>query len=104
MPTKFRVRISRGAQRDIDEIWTFIARDSVSEANKFISQLESQLKTLRRFPERCPLIPEKLIWGTRYRHLLYGKYRSIFRVEGRIVRVVRVVHGTRLLDSSSLEV
>ena len=104
MPTKFRVKISRRAQRDIDEIWTFIARDSVSEANKFISQLENQLKTLRRFPERCPLIPENLIWGTRYRQLLYGKYRSIFRVEGRIVRVVRVVHGARLLDSSSLEV
>jgi toxin ParE1/3/4 len=82
MPTKFEVRVSRRAQSDIDEIWTFIARDSVTEANRFINQLERQHKSLRRFPERCPLIPENLIWGTRYRHLIYGKYRTIFRRRG----------------------
>ena len=58
MPTEFQVRVTRRAKADIDEIWTFIAHDSVTEANRFIYQLEGQLKTLRRFPERCPLIKE----------------------------------------------
>ena len=58
MPTEFQVRVTRRAKADIDEIWTFIAHDSVTDANRFIYQLERQLKKLRRFPERCPLIPE----------------------------------------------
>ena len=54
----------------MDEIWTFIARDSIGEANRFIHQLENQLRKLRRLPERCPLIPENELLDRRYRHLL----------------------------------
>jgi plasmid stabilization system protein ParE len=51
MPTRFQVRLTERAQADIDEIWEFIARDNVTEANRFILRLERQLKTLRRaFP------------------------------------------------------
>jgi len=86
----------------MDEIWTFIAHDSVTKANKFIHQLERQLRTLRRLPERCPLIPEDERLDKQYRHLLYGKYRSVFRISGRTVYVVRIIHGARLLDTSML--
>src|SRR5262245_61270544 len=100
MPTRLRVEITDRAKSDIEEIWTFIASDSVMEANRFIGKLYAQLRTLRRLPNRCPLIPENKDLDTRYRHLLYGKYRTIFRVEGRTVYVVRVIHGARLLDTS----
>lgn len=103
MPTEFQVRVTRRAKADIDEIWTFIAHDSVTDANRFIYQLERQLKKLRRFPERCPLIPENESSNRRYRHLLYGKYRTIFFVSGGIVRVLRVIHGSRLLDITALD-
>jgi toxin ParE1/3/4 len=87
----------------MDEIWTFIARDSIDKANRFIHKLESQLRTLRRLPERCPLIPENDLLDKQYRHLVYGKYRSVFRISGRTVYVVRIIHGARLLDTSMLE-
>jgi toxin ParE1/3/4 len=87
----------------MDEIWTFIARNSVTEANKFIHRLERQLRTLRRLPERCPLIPENERLDKQYRHLLYGKYRSVFRISGKTVFVVRIIHGARLLDTSMLQ-
>ena len=103
MPTEFQVRVTRRAKADIDEIWTFIAHDSVTDANRFIYQLERQLKKLRRFPKRCPLIPENESSNRRYRHLLYRKYRTIFFVSGGIVRVLRVIHGSRLLDITSLD-
>jgi plasmid stabilization system protein ParE len=103
MPAKFRVRITRAAERDIEETWNFIAHDSPEEANKFVRRLEEQIKTLETFPERCPLIPENEILGTRYRHLLYGNYRSVFRIARKTVYVLRVIHGARLLDSSMFE-
>jgi len=103
MPTRFRVRLTKSAKSDIEEIWTFIAEDSTDEATKFVRQLERQLRTLDRFPERCPLIPENEILGTHYRHLLYGNYRTVFRVSGSTVYVLRIIHGARLLDASSLE-
>ena len=104
MPVKFRVRITRTAERDIEEAWTFIAQDSTEEAEKFIRRLEEQIVTLERFPERCTLISENEFLGTRYRHLLFGSYRSVFRIAGRTVYVLRIIHGSRLLDTSMFEV
>lgn len=103
MPAKFRVRITRTAERDIEEIWNFTAQNSPPAAEQFIDRLEEQIETLEHFPERCPLIPENEILGTRYRHLLYENYRSVFRIARRMVYVLRVIHGARLLDSSMFE-
>jgi len=64
---------------------------------------KSRSKLWKSFPERCWLIPENEILGTRYRHLLYGNYRSLFRIVRKTVYVLRVVHGARLLDSSMFE-
>lgn len=103
MPAKFRVRITRTAERDLEEAWTYIAQDSIEEAEKFVRRLEEQIATLESFPERCPLIPENEILGARYRHLLYGNYRTVFRIAGRTVHVLRIIHGARLLDTSMFE-
>jgi len=103
MPAKYRVRITRTAERDLEEIWGFIAADSPEEANKFIQHIETQIDTLERFPERCPLIAENELLGTRYRHLLLGHYRLIYRIAGKLVFVMRVIHGARLLDARMFE-
>lgn len=103
MPIKFQVSITRSAEKDVEEIWTYIAADSPTEATEFILKLEEQVSTLERFPLRCPLIPENAILGTENRHLLHGNYRTIFRVSGRTVYVLRIIHGSRLLDSSMFE-
>ena len=100
MPARFQVRITRSAEQDIEDIWTFIASDNEDAATRFVGELERQAERLARFPERCPLIPENELLGARYRHLVYGAYRTVFRVEGRVVYVLRVIHGARLLDTS----
>ena len=78
MPKRFRVRISRIAERDVEEIWKFISQDDVESATVFLLHLERQVSTLERLPERCPLIPENEFMGTQYRHLIYGNYRTYF--------------------------
>ena len=103
MPTRYAVKLTRRAEQDIEEIWSFIAEDSLDQATKFISRLEKQVGSLERFPERCPLIAENELMHTRYRHLVFGNYRTIFRLSRQTVYILRVIHSARLLDVSVLE-
>ena len=103
MPTRFEVSYTRSAEQDIEEIWSFIAEDSPDDATRFIQRLEKQIATLERFPERCSLISENRSMNSRYRHLIYRKYRTIFRISGRTVFIIRILHGARLLHASILE-
>lgn len=103
MPTKIRVRISETAERDIDVVWGFIAEDNLEAATAFIHHLEERIGRLETLPTGCPLISENELIGTQYRHLIHGDYRMIFRIAGRIVYVLRVIHSARLLDAANLE-
>ena len=102
MTVKFDVRITPSAEKDLEDIWTYIADDSRKRASDFILVLEKQISTLEHFPERCSLIPENEILNSAHRHLIHGNYRTIFRVEGKRVYILRILHGARLLDSSML--
>ena len=85
------------------EIWEYIAQDKSDAATAFLLRLEEQIRTLERFPERAPLAPENELLGTAYRHLLHGNYRTIFKIVGSRVIILRVLHGARLLDTAILE-
>lgn len=101
MPAKFRVEITPTAEADIEDIWSYIAEDSPESATAFILALEEQISTLESFPERCPLIAENEILGTRYRNLIHGNYRTIYKIYGKTVIVLRVIHGARLLEMNT---
>jgi len=103
MRVKYNVEITPAAERDVEEIWIYIADDSPENATTFILRLEEQIDTLEQLPERCPLIPENEQLGTSYRQLLHGAYRTIFRINDKTVYILRIIHGTRLLDSSCFE-
>jgi toxin ParE1/3/4 len=96
----YRVEITPSAEADIGETWDYISQDSPANAENFILALEEQIASLKRFPERCPRIPENEILGTSYRHLLHGSYRTFFRITGSRVVILRVIHAARLLDTS----
>lgn len=98
MPAQFKVEISASAERDLEEIWDYIAQDNPGSAASFILQLEKQIYSLELSPDRCPLIPENQILGTSCRHLIYGRYRAIFRVSTDSVYILRIIHSARLLE------
>jgi toxin ParE1/3/4 len=102
VPARFRVEITPSAEADLAEIWDYIAPDSPANAKTFVLALEEQIASLEKFPGRCPSIPENEILGTSYRHLIYGSYRTIFRIAGSRVIILRVIHSSRLLDTSFL--
>jgi plasmid stabilization system protein ParE len=103
VPKRYRVEITISAERDALGIFDYIERESPRRALNWLSELERQIGTLSQTPLRCAVIPEAHELGVQYRHLIWGKYRTIFRVEGNNVWVVRVIHGAQLLDTSTLE-
>lgn len=103
MPARHRVEITATAQADVQRIREYIAQDSEPAAQEFVEALLRQVDSLERFPLRCPVIPEAGDVGFAYRHLIHGNYRTVFRVDGSTVWILRVIHGSQLLDTSLLE-
>ena len=103
MRGRHRVRITAAAQRDVESIHDYIAETAPRTADAWIGELDRQIQTLEQFPMRCAVIPEATELGREYRHLIYGRYRTIFRVDGRVVWIVRVIQGAQLLDTEVLE-
>jgi len=95
---KYQVNLSQQAQNDLEHIFYYIAYDSINNAADFVLQLEKNVYPLESFPDRHPLIPENEFFGTDYRHLLYKKYRIIYRIVEKSVFILRIIHGAKLLN------
>lgn len=100
---RYNVEITRSAEADIKDIFDYISADSKAAAIQLIDEIERQIETLETSPMRCAVIPETHELSEKYRHLIYGNYRTIFRIDGSRVIIMRIIHGARLLDMQILE-
>jgi len=98
VPKRYKVNISRSAQNDLEQIFFYIAEDSIDNAKKFILELEKKIYSLDTFPERFALIPENIFFETEYRHIIHKKYRVIYKIDNDVIYILRVIHGAKLLD------
>ena len=98
MTKRYKVNLTLLAQKDLDKIYYYIAADSVNNARNFILELETRLYSLNVNPERHPLISENAYFDTDYRHLIYKKYRIIYRISEKTVFILRVIQGAMLLE------
>lgn len=96
MTKTYKVNVTRHAQADLEQIFDYIADDSINNASNFIFELEKMVYSLEYLPFRNPLIPENTYFGTDYRHIIYKKYRIIYRVTENSVFILRIVHGAKL--------
>ena len=103
MPQRYRVDITRTAERDIAAIYAHIARDNPPAAAAWLDSVERNITSLEQWPRRCPIIPEASELEVEYRHLVNAPYRTIFRIVGSRLIIVRVIHGAQLLDLDILE-
>jgi plasmid stabilization system protein ParE len=103
VPRKYRVDVTRTAERDIAAIHAYIARDNPSAASVWLDEVERNITSLEQSPRRCPIIPEASDLEIEYRHLSNAPYRTIFRIAGARVITIRVIRGAQLLDLDVLE-
>ena len=90
--------MTQHAQEDLEQIYSYIASDSIDNATLFITELEKKIVTLEIFPFRNPLIPENEYFKTDYRHLIYKIYRIIYRVTKNSAFILRIIQSEKLFD------
>ena len=87
-----QITISPRATADLIEIWSYIAEDSVLNADAFIDRLDETLQVLASQPGagrlRKELAPGILSFP-------FSRYVIFYRQSRRTIEVVRVLHGAR---------
>ena len=105
MKKKYRVKITKSAESDLYYIWDYISQENPINAVNFIYEIEEKITGLNIFPDRHPIIQEGIILQTKeYRHLIYKNYRIIYRIYEDIVFILRIFHGSKLLDIATLDI
>lgn len=96
-PARYEVVLTEDAQRDLEELYGYIAEhDAPAKADHVLGAIEKLLGTLTTFPERGAITKELLSIGIRdYRETYFKPYRVIYRVVGRNVYVYLIVDGRR---------
>ena len=80
---KYEVKILSKALRDLDSIYTYIARSLLEPdvAARLIDELEEQILSLEYMPYRCPERRTGAYAGKGYRQLLVKNYTVIYRID-----------------------
>ena len=98
MVKKYKVLITKIAEEDIRHIFEYILSDNPQSTERWKDEIRSQIASLKEFPKRCSIIPEAGDIGINYRHIIYGDYRTVFKIEDNTVFIMRVFHCASLLD------
>lgn len=89
------IRTSRRADADLDKHFAFIRqRTSVQSAEKWRDGLFRRIQVLADDPQMWPLADEAADSGFELREILYRRYRYVYRllyrIEGNVVRILRI--------------
>jgi plasmid stabilization system protein ParE len=93
------------AKADLRDIYRYIRDRAPRAATRWSVSTRASIKTLSRFPERCPLAPESTHFDVPISQMLLGTgnrgtYRVLFVIADKLVSVIHVRHGSMLpLDS-----
>jgi plasmid stabilization system protein ParE len=90
-----KVLLTPKATEDAEAIYRWIAGDAPDTAVDWYHGLLDALASLDALPNRCPLAREARTLRRDVRQLLYGNYRILFIIDGKVVRILRVRHGAR---------
>ena len=99
MSNRYSLKISFQAERDLDDIFMYIAHDlsNASAAAGIIDKIVSALNSLKDMPKRCPLSDISELRKDGYRKLVVEKYIALYTIEEKqkTVKVVKVFYGMR---------
>jgi toxin ParE1/3/4 len=91
-----RLRFSRNARADLQEIARFIARDKPGAARKWIKTVKTKCRLVADHPK---LGESREDLGPGVRTTLVGSYVIFYRILGDNLEVSRIVRGDRDVDS-----
>jgi len=80
------IRTNR-ADEDLIEIWSYIAIDNISAADRVLDAIEARWDNLARHPY-SGVARDDIAPGIR--HLVSGEYLTLYRLSGSAIEIVRV--------------
>jgi toxin ParE1/3/4 len=89
------IRWSPRAISNLEDICTYIAKDSKFFASLFIQRIFSIIKSLPKFPKSGRMVPE--YGNENIREKIYKNYRIVYRIKGSVIEIVAICHGTKTL-------
>jgi toxin ParE1/3/4 len=95
------VRLTLQATDDLDSIAQFISKDSPQYARLFVSDVFQAVERLSEFPKSGRIVPE--LNDPDVREIILGNYRLVYRFKAKLIGLLTVYHGARLLDPTTLE-
>ena len=92
---------TESALLDLQEIAEYIALDKVRAAEKLVSNVFGRVELLSDSPESGRKVPE--LRKSRYREVIVGPCRIIYRISADSIIILHVMRGERLLRKYLLE-
>lgn len=89
------VRVLRRAQRDLQEIYDYLAVEAPLRAGPFNDKLIAAIDSLSTMADRGANPRDPILRARGYKFLVHDRYLIFFKVTGRGVRVYRVLRGSR---------
>jgi plasmid stabilization system protein ParE len=96
-----RVLWAKVARQDLRDIKSYVARDSREAAAILASRIVAAGRHLGMFPHSGRVVPE--FEDPDLREVIFQNYRIIYLVQGRRVRIARIVHGAMELEGRTRE-
>ncbi|WP_348642679.1 type II toxin-antitoxin system RelE/ParE family toxin [Neorhizobium sp. P12A] len=90
---------SNRADEDLIEIWTYIAAENPTAADRVLDAIEARWQQLAQHPY-SGVARDDIMPGIR--HLIAGQYLTLYRLNDHSVEIVRVVHGRRKVDQDEI--
>lgn len=89
------------AENRVYDIASYIALDSITEAEKWVNNIFDYVKRLENFPESGRYVPE-LISRKDIRELVFKNYRIIYRIEKSTVYILTVRNYKQILPINEI--
>ena len=95
----YEVIWTNSAEFDLEKIIEYIKLDSINIAKNIFFEIKEECQKLYYFPERKRVVPElQQIGITKYRELIYKRWRVIFKIQEDKVFVLLVVDSSRNIE------
>lgn len=94
-PKRFRIELRPRASLDLEGIAAYVGRDSPANAERFVKRMLDSIARLERLPTAYPRARESIAFSIPIRQSVVRPYRILFMIEGDLVTVLRVYHGSR---------
>ncbi len=89
---RFRIEFTDTARAEVAESYEWGIREwGTVAARRWFQNLKAQTRTLlTHFPLSQPIAPESIDVNREIRQMIFGRYRVLFEIDGRSVKVLHV--------------